>query len=1436
MKLKGLQMNLVIKSLRKRLLLALAVFLIASLVVSISPQRVEAQPIVVGNIVSISTSNGDIMVTPHTLTASGWVEVQFKSRSFAGDVDVVLGFNGVDQVQTIKTESWEVYPHIKTKYIEEVVTETFTPKKIISNKQNQKGIKQATLGDDNLNASSADVTYEIDNPMMGGTSTVEATIAYDSFNGKTFTYKVKKQVPEQYTEDILGWKPIADKANNLTDTQFSKNGANKWQTADYSQLVSKDIWYKARFWVEIPITYKDNPIKGKYNVLVKPSGISVQDALTSNNCILLDPWYNSSWLYRKSLTIAGTADGVQANYQMNRTLLFTGNTCNVTHLGLEDNCNADFSDIRFTNADNSTELHYWIESSTAGVSAAVWVEVDTIPIAPGTVNIYIYYGNAGAVAPDTSFNMGSATFLLFDDFSIDLSKWTTVGGIPSIAGGRLLLDSADEAVRSNSTYGTCAMSFLMQVPATNKTCAGGMMEAPGWNTNNDGIWIQPNSDGQVYTSTFNDSALEQQVWGAASYDTNNNKYDILFISATSTKFYYNGTLKTTHTTQKPDEAMYVWFDNHDFATMYVDNVYVRNYTTNEPTWGACGAEENPPPTVSTVAADTITDITANLKGTVDNLNGGGDCTIVGFGWDVHTHATYNAYANDLHAHGAYGVGAFNNNTGVFPAGTIIYYMAYGTNPMGTGQGAEMTFLTKPAAPTNVAATDGWTDNVTVTWTVSTGASGYYVYRGGVDISGLLGIVTTYGDTTAAQGTIDAGIATACDGCSTAFVTLSIAGEHPHDGTTYTYVVVAHNATGNSTTAEFGTNHDTGYRGIGAITYQWYRSAGITDDTFGAIGGAATDPYNDTTGVVSPFVRWYLCAESAAGAVSDNSTHDSGYMAGNPSVSTKAVSGFDKVSATANGEVTVVGAGATSIIERGFDYSLTNTWILGSYLSNTEIGVFGIGNFSLLLTGLDPATLYYCRAKAKNNVSGWIYGSDTTFSTKGALTLYEEHSVSCNTTPTTPDIYGNNVVFQTFTTDNVSIAHTVSTVKIYARRVNGVGTDPGVATISIRNAPAGTPSGADITSATVDSLLFSTTFSWFSADMDSEIGLESDKMYAIVVVAPSGDVANYLQWSMSNTDNYTGGTGGYSADSGATWTSDANRDYCFQVWGNPTAEMLDAKVFSSYLETGDWLITCLYYNTYPPYYDNGDDISLYFYLQLVDGNIVKAQTKVSAWGFKPGSIYLSPEMVESLEWGKAYKVRMFGNFGTYPYIDYTLRPVDWLGSDMNKLAAWCRVTSGKIESFYGDTLTTYVTGKGQVLNAQGGSIFVEGIPELDKVLPNLFETATGALSGVVVESTGAYQRELQWEEMWGPTVTRNFTLWGNVLSVSGSTIGAIFFFLAYILAGALTFPTGHTMVGIGISFPLILVAFFTGLIPLVLAGVLLGVSTILLVREFIWKGG
>lgn len=207
----------------------------------------------------------------------------------------------------------------------------------------------------------------------------------------------------------------------------------------------------------------------------------------------------------------------------------------------------------------------------------------------------------------------------------------------------------------------------------------------------------------------------------------------------------------------------------------------------------------------------------------------------------------------------------------------------------------------PDAPTNVQATDGiYTNLVRITWTKSEHATGYQVYRDGTPL-GWLGDVATHDDPGAGAPTITPGTAYAADGASTACVTLILTGESTSNGATHTYKVRARNASGES--PDSSTN--TGYRGVGSITYQWYRSAGDSNASYSVLSGATTDPYDDYT-APAPTVtpgdadasdglhlehvalslsgqsanvgagRYYKCLVSATGAASQYSTANRGY--------------------------------------------------------------------------------------------------------------------------------------------------------------------------------------------------------------------------------------------------------------------------------------------------------------------------------------------------------------------------------------------------------------------------------------------------------------------------------------------------------------------------------------------------------------------------------
>lgn len=130
----------------------------------------------------------------------------------------------------------------------------------------------------------------------------------------------------------------------------------------------------------------------------------------------------TGWTYRKEHIITGCSDGAQTSYQMKITVYKGTGSDSGASVYCNNNCNDDFGDIRFTDA-ASANIDYWQESYTSATSSIFWVEIPSIPISPGTINIYMYYGKAGQATSSS----GTNTFIFFDHFTSVGAGWTQTG-------------------------------------------------------------------------------------------------------------------------------------------------------------------------------------------------------------------------------------------------------------------------------------------------------------------------------------------------------------------------------------------------------------------------------------------------------------------------------------------------------------------------------------------------------------------------------------------------------------------------------------------------------------------------------------------------------------------------------------------------------------------------------------------------------------------------------------------------------------------------------------------------------------------------------------------------------------------------------------------------------------------------------------------------
>jgi len=284
------------------------------------------------------------------------------------------------------------------------------------------------------------------------------------------------------------------------------------------------------------------------------------------------------------------------------------------------------------------------------------------------------------------------------------------------------------------------------------------------------------------------------------------------------------------------------------------------------------------------------------------------------------------------------------------------------------------------------------------------------------------------------------------------------------------------------------------------------------------------------------------------------------------------------------------------------------------------------------------------------------------------------------------------------------------------------------------------------------------------------------------------------------------------------------------------EITGAEVYSSYIEDGDWLVVVKYKNTLEPYYGN-DTSKNAFLLQLVgtDNATIIAQTPLPAWGYRPGSIYLSAATAATLVWGSSYTISMYGTDASHNVTNYTLVAADWRGSDLVVLDDWCLALATSMQTYDNTTYVTTTTEKGLVLNEEGGVLFVMGIPVLNQVRPNIFQVVVADIPHEEATATWAFWDTLDpWYTAVGPELAGIFNSTGELISVDGKTVGMLLIFILWAAIATASFATGHGTAGMALSLPILALGTYYQFIPFAVMGVAIAVVVVLVIREIWWS--
>ena len=329
-----------------------------------------------GDTAYVDNSDVYLSATPHTLGSSGWVNFELESKTHSGSIDCVLGFNS-DVAKPAKAEIWRNYSHMLTGYHYEdryFYNTFFDCVDYTVLDIEDYDLYDVDFGNKN-NTKLWNLTYEINH-------TVIIAFTEKTVDGTTITFKSleAKYVPYTYEKSFFDWKNL-DK-EWVKDT-YLYEGFDRWYTLE-DVTIQEDKLYSMRIWVNIPFKGLQGST-GKYWWSIKPHGKSVEQAVNDNQFYCLDPWWNSSWSYNRTITIE--SDFLDNSIQDFPLLVVINKT-------IGDKCDGGDS-IRFLNYDNTTEFNYEIEGNWSSTgNSYVWVNIsEQIPHDSDYVFV-MYYNNS----------------------------------------------------------------------------------------------------------------------------------------------------------------------------------------------------------------------------------------------------------------------------------------------------------------------------------------------------------------------------------------------------------------------------------------------------------------------------------------------------------------------------------------------------------------------------------------------------------------------------------------------------------------------------------------------------------------------------------------------------------------------------------------------------------------------------------------------------------------------------------------------------------------------------------------------------------------------------------------------------------------------------------------------------------------------------------
>jgi len=280
--------------------------------------------------------------------------------------------------------------------------------------------------------------------------------------------------------------------------------------------------------------------------------------------------------------------------------------------------------------------------------------------------------------------------------------------------------------------------------------------------------------------------------------------------------------------------------------------------------------------------------------------------------------------------------------------------------------------------------------------------------------------------------------------------------------------------------------------------------------------------------------------------------------------------------------------------------------------------------------------------------------------------------------------------------------------------------------------------------------------------------------------------------------------------------------------NPNSISLNtSKVFQNIFVNGDVLFIGEHNVDYATSPNESADEAFQFQMKSADDTTIIRTKGITDYQWSLTSHYFTPSQVTSsnITWGSLYVTRIIGDPILFPVpvegttqATKTLTSTDWNidGSITSKelLRLYLLQVARRIENDSGQTLLFSDYNGNKVLNSTGRAIFLAALPNIDTVIPTLFQTFASNPNFNSVSINSTFEDATVLSSNMGTKIENAFEGIGNFFGISKEmAAGSWLMLFALTIASIVFLNTGNTTGAIILTIPIIVTGAFLGAIPI-----------------------